>query len=230
MVAGGPVVGSGLRIGIAMDEAFGFYYPGDLDALLREGAELVPFSPINDQCLPEVDGIFVGGGFPEVRMQELEANSAMRAAVLEYVEAGRPLYAECGGLMYLARSLTWGGKSCRMVGVVPADAVMHQRPQGRGYVRLRETGKFPWGGGVDREISIAAHEFHYSSLENLAPDPIYAFEVLRGTGIDGAHDGIVYKNMLANYTHLRHVRGFPWTRKFLQHVRSVAGQRQLKPA
>ena len=213
--------GAGLRIGIAMDDAFGFYYPGDLQSLEREGAELVPFSPIRDQRLPEVDGVFIGGGFPEVRMEELEANDAMRRAVRAYVEGGGVLYAECGGLMYLARSLTWGEKSCKMAGVVQADAVMYQRPQGRGYVRLRETGDFPWDGGGDREIEIPAHEFHYSCLENLPADPIYAFEVVRGTGIDGAHDGIIYKNMLANYTHLRDVRGYPWTRKFLAHVRRV---------
>ncbi len=210
---------SGLRIGVAMDESFGFYYPGDLESLELEGAELVPFSPIRDGRLPDVDGIFIGGGFPEVRMQELEANTSMRR---EYVEEGRPLYAECGGLMYLSRSLTWGEKRCQMVGIVRADAVMYERPQGRGYVRLRETGNFPWGGADGREIEIPAHEFHYSRLENLAPDPIYAFEVVRGTGIDGTHDGILYKNMLANYTHLRDVLGYRWTRKYLSHVRRVA--------
>jgi len=227
MKVAGQAIGRGLRIGIAMDEAFGFYYPGDLDALEREGAELVPFSPMNDQVLPVVEGIFIGGGFPEVRMQELEANVAMRAAVREYVEAGRPLYAECGGLMYLARSLSWGEKSCKMVGVVEADAVMYPRPQGRGYVRLQQTEEYPWGESDGLE-EIAAHEFHYSRLENLPPDPIYAFKVLRGTGIDGDHDGILYKNMLANYTHLRHVQGYPWTRKFLEHVRRVAEQTRHK--
>lgn len=215
------VQGSGLRIGVAMDQSFGFYYPGDLESLKQEGAELVPFSPIRDGRLPDVDGIFIGGGFPEVRMQELEANTSMRQAVSEYVESGRPLYAECGGLMYLSRSLTWGEERCEMVGVIRADAVMYERPQGRGYVRLRETANFPWGRVGDREVEIAAHEFHYSRLENLASDPIYAFEVLRGTGIDGTHDGILYKNMLANYAHLRDVQGYRWTRKFLSHVRRV---------
>jgi cobyrinic acid a,c-diamide synthase len=215
----GERVRSRLRIGIARDEAFGFYYPGDLQALARE-ADLVPFSPMGDRSLPAVDGLFIGGGFPELRMAELEANLGMRGAIRDYVEAGGPLYAECGGLMYLSRSIAWQGKRAKMVGLVPADAVMYERPQGRGYVRLRHAGDFPWpvvsGTGQD----VPAHEFHYSRLENLAPDQTYAFEVLRGSGIDGAHDGLVYKNMLASYTHLRDVQAYPWTRMFLDHVRA----------
>ncbi len=208
-----------LRIGIARDEAFGFYYPGDLQAL-SEQAELVPLSPLHDRGLPEIDGLFIGGGFPETRMEQLEANQLMRAAIRDYVEAGGPLYAECGGLMYLTRSIAWRGKSCKMVGVVPADTVMYERPQGRGYVRLQHRAGFPWPAveGVGQDI--AAHEFHYSRLENMAPDQTYAFQVRRGTGIDGTNDGLVYKNMLASYTHLRHVRAYPWTRMFLDHVKA----------
>jgi cobyrinic acid a,c-diamide synthase len=208
-----------LRIGVAMDAAFGFYYPGDLEALERYGAQLVPFSPMKDQTLPSVDGLFIGGGFPEVCMEALEANATMRQAVADYVEQGRPMYAECGGLMYLARSLSWKGKTCRMVGVIPADVMMYERPQGRGYVRLRETAACPWAEGRKPALEIAAHEFHYSRLENLAPGQTFAFEVLRGEGIDGAHDGILYKNLLAGYTHLRDVASHHWTARFLDQVR-----------
>jgi cobyrinic acid a,c-diamide synthase len=214
-----PSPGPRVRIGVAMDEAFGFYYPGDLESMQREGAQLVSFSPIKDRELPEVDGIFIGGGFPETRMRELEANEAMRHAVRDFVERGGTLYAECGGLMYLARSINWQGNSCKMVGLVPADAVMNERPQGRGYVRLRRREHFPWPVAPGDAEGIAAHEFHYSGLENLAPAQTFAFEVLRGSGIDGSNDGIVYKRMLANYTHLRHVAGSPWTRWFVQQVR-----------
>jgi cobyrinic acid a,c-diamide synthase len=215
------VTGERMRIGIAMDEAFGFYYAGDLEAFEREGAELVPFSPITDAQLPRVDGIFIGGGFPEMRMQELENNIVLRQALREYVESGRPLYAECGGLMYLARSLTWETKTCKMVGVVPGDAIMYRRPQGRGYVRLRETEQFPWPGLGISGTDLAAHEFHYSRLENLTPDQTYAYRVLRGAGIDGQHDGIVYKNMLASYAHMRDVEGYRWVRRFLDYVRRI---------
>ena len=212
-----------LRIGIARDAAFGFYYAGDLDALRHGGAELVPFDTLSDRDLPDVDGLFIGGGFPETRMAALEANARLRVAIRLQVERGMPVYAECGGLMYLARSLTWRGETCKMVGVLPADVVMHERPQGRGYVRLRETGNSPWPDPPVQELR--AHEFHYSSLENLDAGLTYAYEVLRGTGIDGEHDGIVYRNLLASYTHLRDVGGNRWTRRFLDHVRRCTSGR-----
>lgn len=210
-----------VRIGYPRDRAFGFYYPDDLTALEAQGAELVPFDALRDAHLPQVDGLFIGGGFPEIAMEELAANDSMRAEIHRFIEEGGPAYAECGGLMYLARLLRWKGKSYPMVGIIPGDAVMHERPQGRGYVRLHETGQMPWPNTTDREKEIPAHEFHYSSLENLDPGIIYAYEVARGTGVDGRHDGIVYKNLLANYTHLRNVGDNHWTSRFLAHVRRV---------
>jgi cobyrinic acid a,c-diamide synthase len=209
-----------VRIGIAQDEAFGFYYPGDLEALRRAGAELVPFDTLRDARLPDVDGLFIGGGFPEARMAELEANAPLREAVASFIAVGGPAYAECGGLMYLARSIAWQGKVCRMVGVIPADVVMCERPQGRGYVRLRETGEGPWPSLEDGPAEIAAHEFHYSRLENVAPGQRYAYHVLRGHGIDGSRDGLVHKNLLASYTHLRDAGGNHWTRRFVAHVQA----------
>ncbi len=214
-----------IRIGYARDRAFGFYYPGDLQALRDGGAELLPIDTLHDPALPQLDGIFLGGGFPEMVMEQLEDNATLRADLLGYIESGGPVYAECGGLMYLARTMTWKEKTFSMVGALPGDVVMHERPQGRGYVRLRETGNGPWPAEAEGPIEIAAHEFHYSALENLDHDLVYAYEVLRGTGIDGSHDGIVYKNLLANYTHIRDVAGNHWTKRFLAHVRSVkAGQ------
>lgn len=214
----------GIRIGYARDRAFGFYYPDDLQALEAEGAELIPFDTLKDERLPEVDGLFLGGGFPEIAMEALEANSSLRREIRRFIEEGGPVYAECGGLMYLARSISWKGNSCKMVGVIPADAVMHERPQGRGYVRLRETGNGPWPAATGEEKEIPAHEFHYSALENLSGDITYAYEVLRGVGVDGKHDGIVYKNMLANYTHMRAVGDNHWTSRFLAHVRNTGNK------
>ncbi len=210
-----------VRIGYARDRAFGFYYPGDLQALRDGGAELLPIDTLHDPALPQLDGIFLGGGFPEMVMEQLEANATLRADLLGYIESGGPVYAECGGLMYLARTMTWKEKTFSMVGALPGDVVMHERPQGRGYVRLRETGNGPWPAEAEGPIEIAAHEFHYSALENLDCDLEYAYEVLRGTGIDGSHDGIVYKNLLANYTHIRDVAGNHWTKRLLAHVRGV---------
>jgi len=205
--------GTGLRIGIARDAAFGFYYPGDLDALREAGAELVPFDALRDKRLPDVDALFIGGGFPETHMDALAANGAMRAAVRGAIESGMPAYAECGGLMYLARSIEWNGRRAEMAGVLPADIVMHARPVGRGYVHLRETGRGPWP--ARPSTLIRAHEFHYSSVENLAPGLEFAYDVERGHGIDGRRDGIVYKNLLASYAHLRDVAGHHWAARFV---------------
>jgi cobyrinic acid a,c-diamide synthase len=211
--------GTPLRLGIARDAAFGFYYPGDLDALRAAGAELVPFDALRDKRLPSVDALFIGGGFPETHMDALAANAELRAAVRDAIEAGMPAYAECGGLMYLARTLEWNGRRAEMAGVLPADIVMHARPVGRGYVHLRETGRGPWPA---RAALIRAHEFHYSSVENLAPGLAFAYDVERGHGIDGRHDGIVYKNLLASYAHLRDVAEHHWAARFVEFAATAA--------
>ncbi|MEW8506205.1 MAG: cobyrinate a,c-diamide synthase [Candidatus Thiodiazotropha sp.] len=210
-----------LRIAIARDRAFGFYYPDDLDRFRALGVELLEIDTLNDKELPEIDGLFLGGGFPETAMEALEANRSMRNAITAYVEQGGPLYAECGGLIYLTRSLTWGAKKCRMVGVIPADTRMYEKPQGRGYVRLRDSGRGPWpqlrDGSSDRVIH--AHEFHYSSLESLNCDENdFVYRVERGFGINGEFDGYTYKNMLASYTHMRNVGGNNWVERFVAHV------------
>ena len=215
--AGGPPV----RIGIARDAAFGFYYPGDLDALRSAGAELVNFDALHAEHLPQVDGVFIGGGFPETHMEALAANTSLRRELHDAIEAGLPAYAECGGLMYLARGIEWNGRRAGMVGVIPADIVMHSRPVGRGYVNLRETGRSLWPRPPAPQAPlIHAHEFHYSSVENLAPGAEFAYEVERGHGIDGRHDGIVHKNLLASFAHLRDVTSNPWARRFVDFVRS----------
>jgi cobyrinic acid a,c-diamide synthase len=115
-----------------------------------------------------------------------------------------------------------------MVGSIPGDAVMHRRPQGRGYVRLRETAALPWPGG-DAAGEIAAHEFHYSSLDDLAPPAAYGFEVLRGAGIDGRNDGYLYRNLVACYTHQRTTRRNRWTERFLRFVASCESRRIPAP-
>ncbi|HYA36888.1 MAG TPA: cobyrinate a,c-diamide synthase [Candidatus Methylomirabilis sp.] len=212
--------GNSIRLGVARDAAFTFYYPGDLEALRAAGAELVYIDTLKDPALPPVDALLIGGGFPEVFMQQLEANASLRRDIHQAIEGGMPAYAECGGLMYLSRSLSWDGKRCEMVGVIPGDTVMHKRPMGRGYVLLRNTGKGLWPQPPNAPAEVRAHEFHYSSLENLSPGLEYAYEVLRGTGIDGKHDGIVYKNLLGCYTHLRDLEDNHWAERFVNFVRA----------
>jgi cobyrinic acid a,c-diamide synthase len=208
-----------LRIGVAMDRAFGFYYADDLESLRDAGAEIVPVNTLEDARLPAIDGLVIGGGFPEMFMAGLEANAPLRGDIRRAAEGGLPIYAECGGLMYLARSLAWHGQIRQMAGVIPGDVVMHDRPVGRGYVRLRETAAHPWPLAAGAEIR--AHEFHYSSLENMPPDVVFAYEVTRGHGADGRRDGIVVGNVLASYTHLRSVGGNEWARRFVAFVRAV---------
>jgi len=224
-------VGQTLRIGIARDEAFGFYYPGDLEAMQQAGAKLIPVDMLHDHELPDMDGLFIGGGFPESCMEQLQSNRKLRYAIREAIEAGLPSYVECGGLMYLARSLRWKDNSCEMVGVIPGDVVMYARPRGRGYVRLKATSRLPWPHAAETGAEIAAHEFHYSALENLQAPEAYAFEVLRGNGIDGSHDGYVYKNLLACYSHQRTTSTNRWTEHFLNFVADCKSQRSgsLRP-
>jgi len=206
-----------IRIGIARDRAFGFYYAGDLEALESAGAELVPFDTLRDARLPVVDGLFIGGGFPECFAAGLEANASLRGEIRQRAAAGMPMYAECGGLMYLARSISWQGERREMVGAIGADVVMRERPTGRGYVRLETQAGHPWGLAAGGEIR--AHEFHYSSLEELDARTRFAYRVRRGHGIDGEHDGIVAGNVLASYTHLRAVGGCDWPQRFAAFVR-----------
>ncbi|MDE2625385.1 MAG: cobyrinate a,c-diamide synthase [Betaproteobacteria bacterium] len=214
-----PPAGEPVRIGIARDRAFGFYYADDLDALTQAGAVLVPIDTLEDERLPALDGLYIGGGFPERFAAQLAANAPLRGALKAALEGGLPAYAECGGLMYLARSLTVEGKTHPMVGAIPGDVVMHSRPVGRGYVHLSENPGHPWPRPRDPAQEIRAHEFHYSSLENLPPDSRFAYQVKRGHGIDGQHDGLMVHRLLASYTHLRTIGGCAWARRFVAYVR-----------
>ena len=211
-----------VRIGVARDAAFGFYYADDFEAFGAQGAELIFFDTLKDAVLPEVDGLFIGGGFPETHMADLAANVDLVENIAKVAHAGMPIYAECGGLMYLTRSIRWGDACHRMVGVLEADCVMHSKPQGRGLVVLENVDSHPWDLGselVGQSKNIAAHEFHYASLENIDPGLEFAYNVLRGSGIDGAHDGIVWKNILANFCHLRNTSRLNWVSGFVDFVR-----------
>lgn len=215
-----------LRIAIARDAAFGFYYPDDLEKMRQAGVELLPVDCLHDSRLPDaIDGLFIGGGFPETHMQPLAANQALRQAIHQAIEAGLPAYAECGGLMYLCRSLHWRSSQAEMVGIIPADCVMHDKPIGRGYARVQEGAAMPWPQKHDNS-PYPAHEFHYSSLENLPAGLQYAYRLERGCGISQQHDGVVYKNLLASYVHQRDTASNPWTGRFIEFVRQCKQARE----
>lgn len=215
-----------INLGLIRCSAFGFYYPDDLQALEQAGAKLIEIDPCCDTTLPDVDALFIGGGFPETHMQQLEANASIRIAIREAIDQGMPAYAECGGLMYLARSIEWQHEGnlekCDMVGCIDADIIMEIRPQGRGYVQLQETENSLWPGASKKIIN--AHEFHYSrfktSGKNIGKNVKFAYQVKRGTGIDGESDGYIYKNLVANYTHQRNTRNNPWVNRFINFVRT----------
>lgn len=227
------VGGERVRIAIARDTAFGFYYPDDLEAMEAAGAELVAFDTATAPRLPDCDGLFIGGGFPETQAAALARNASLRADIRALIEAGLPAYAECGGLMYLSRSIVWGAESHAMVGVIPGDAVMGGKPQGRGHVRLEETGAGPWPmvDGLGGEgFSIKAHEFHYAGIRGLPDNLQYAYKLLRGDGIDGRRDGIVMHNLLAGFSHQRHTAANPWARRFVAFVRACKAKRDRAQA
>lgn len=207
---------SNLTISIAKDQAFGFYYQDDLDAFKSLGIKIEYFDTLKANKLPKCDGLFIGGGFPEMQLESLSSNQSLLDNIKLKTEQGLPIYAECGGLMYLSRKITHQGKSHKMVGVIQADCVMTSQPIGRGYVQLIPTGKHPWDGVASM---IYAHEFHYSKLENIDPKTHYAYKILRGVGVDNQHDGILTHNLLATYTHLRSVGGNRWVEQFVNFVK-----------
>jgi cobyrinic acid a,c-diamide synthase len=219
-----------LRIAIARDAAFNFYYQDDLEAFARAGAALVPFDTLNDARLPDADGLFIGGGFPETHLSALAGNRSLLDDIRQSLAAGMPAYAECGGLMYLAQSIRWQGDAFSMVGTVPGDIVVEDRPQGRGYVVLEETGNSLWpaasgqpGASAGR---IPAHEFHYARLTLLTDTPVYTHKVVRGYGIDGQHDGMIIGNLMTGFTHQRNTAANPWVNRFVAFVREQSDYRK----
>ena len=220
--------GTPIRVAIARDAAFGFYYTDDLDALVAAGAELKPFDTLRDTQLPPCDALFIGGGFPESFLDELFANTALRSNIRTAIENGLPAYAECGGLMYLAQSITWQGKTRAMVGAIAGDIHMQEKPVGRGYVIIEPTSAHPWCRQKSRSASadfchpLHAHEFHYSEIRGLPADTRYAYTVQRGHGVDGTNDGILRHNLLASYTHLRDTVGCRWPARFIQYARDCS--------
>jgi cobyrinic acid a,c-diamide synthase len=188
-----------VRIGIAYDPAFCFYYPENLELLEAEGAEIVKFSPLEDQALPDVGLLYLGGGYPELHGEGLARNATVRQAVRSFAERGGTIYAECGGMMYLMQAIRdFDGKSHEMVGLFPAEAVMRKPGLTLGYrtVELSQPCILGEPGVIAR-----GHEFHYSVLEPRGPLH-YACALTDAQGKPKGQDGLVMGNTLALYTHL----------------------------
>ncbi len=211
-----PVDQYNVTVAYAKDEAFGFYYTDDLETFTALGATLVPFNTLNDSQLPAADALFIGGGFPEKRLQQLERNSALRENIFNALNRGLPAYAECGGLMYLSKAIHYQNESAAMVGFINADCKMTAKPQGRGYIQFTENEYCMWPNTSGQSIN--AHEFHYSYLEGLESTNQFTYDVTRGHGMYQQQDGLRIKNMLACYAHQRHTRQNPWIERFLKFV------------
>jgi cobyrinic acid a,c-diamide synthase len=194
------------KIGYFQSPAFTFYYPENLEAIESGGALLSPIDPINCRELPELDALYIGGGFPETHAAMLSANAGFLASVARAAENGLPIWAECGGLIFLCRSVVWNGTRYPMAGVFPADIALDSRPVGHGYeeVLVDQPNPFIRTGSVLR-----GHEFHYSRLEKAAPMET-AFEVQRGTGLGDGRDGLIFKNTLASYLHVHALGSSEW--------------------
>lgn len=203
--AAAAVVGDAVRIGYFRDTAFTFYYPENLEGLEGLGAELVPLSSLETRALPAIDALYIGGGFPETHAARIAGNRDLFAALRSAVGKGLPVYAECGGLIYLSRRLRWQGREHQMAGILPVDVELGERPAGHGYQRVAVDAANPFFAVGDE---LTGHEFHYSRVVGHDGDLRSAFAVRRGTGAVAGRDGLLSGNVLATYLHL-HARGAP---------------------
>jgi len=205
-------------IGILKDSAFQFYYPENLEALEAEGAKLVFASPLKDKRLPRVDALYIGGGFPETHARELAANAAFRNQLKSLADDGLPIYAECGGLMYLGERLDLKEGDFSMAGVLPVVFGFSKRPQGHGYTIVRVDRENPY---YARGTTLLGHEFHYSSVKSWKGTPQnLAFSMQRGSGFFEGRDGVCINNVLATYTHI-HALGTPtWAAALVRQARA----------
>jgi cobyrinic acid a,c-diamide synthase len=195
-----------VRIGVIRDSAFQFYYPENLDSLAELGAEIVYVSPLKDATLPELDALYIGGGFPETHAEQLAENTQFNSQLKGLAENGFPIYAECGGLMYLGERLVLRDGSYHMVGILPVTFDFYKRPQGHGYTIVEVAADNPY---YEVGTIIKGHEFHYSRVSKWDETrSALVFRMRRGAGIETGRDGILYKNVLATYTHV-HALGTP---------------------
>ncbi|MCV0400334.1 MAG: cobyrinate a,c-diamide synthase [Nitrosarchaeum sp.] len=187
-----------VTIAVALDNSFNFYYHDNLESLRRNGANLKFFSPIKDKKIPNCDGIYIGGGFPEVLGDSLEKNTIMRRSIKKLSEENMPIYAECGGLMYLTKSIDYGTKKYKMTGLFDAETKMTKKMK-LNYTKGRILSKNILS---DKSHLLRGHEFHYSELSSVSSDLKFGIELETGEGIKNNKDGIVLYNTLASYGHL----------------------------
>jgi len=198
-------------IAVALDNSFNFYYRDNLEILREEGAKLKFFSPTTDRNLPKSDGIYIGGGFPEILGESLERNQSMRTQIKQFSEENYPIYGECGGLMYLTKSIDYGKNKHKMVGIFDAETKMTKK------MKLNYTKGIMLSKNIltNKKQIFQGHEFHYSKLSSISSDSKFAYELKIGEGIKNHLDGMIEYNTLASYGHL-YFRSSDYAKTFVE--------------
>jgi cobyrinic acid a,c-diamide synthase len=212
-----------VRVGVVRDSAFTFYYPENLEGLERLGAEVIPVNALEDPGLPPLDALYIGGGYPETHAAALAANASFRRAVRRAIEAGLPVIAECGGLIYLGEALVTDGVAHPMLGIFPVTYELGTRPWGHGYacVEVERANPFFAVG-----TALRGHEFRYSFVREARTEELHlAFRMRRGTGFDGGRDGLTYKNVLASFCHFHAAGTGEWAGAVVRQARLHAERR-----
>ncbi len=208
-----------VRIGYFKDSVFTFYYPENLEALQAHGAKLVPVSSLTDSKLPEIDALYIGGGFPETHAQQLSLNQSLMESVKAAANRNLPIYAECGGLIYLCRSLKWKDQAFSMAGVFPLDLEMSVKPVGHGYTKGTVDTDGPY---FKAGMVIKGHEFHYSGVIPGQDEITSCIEMKKGVGLGSKRDGLLFKNSMASYMHI-HASGVPeWAEAMVNKAKAYA--------
>lgn len=217
-----------VRIGVFRDAAFQFYYPENLEALTREGARLIEISPLRDPELGEVDALYIGGGFPETLAPVLSRNTAFLDSLRRSIDMGLPVYAECGGAVFLGEKLLVDQQQYAMAGALPVVFAFGSKPQGHGYAILETVQDNPF---FSVGQALRGHEFHYTYMQSSTADDLtFAFRVLRGYGFDGERDGLCHHNVLASYTHLHALGVESWAPAIVRaatRFKAQAGRQRL---
>ncbi len=207
---------NGLKIGVIRDRVFQFYYEENLEEIKKQGAYIVYINSLEDKTLPDIDALYIGGGFPETHLRELCNNNSLMNSIKNKAESGLPIYAECGGLMYLCKSIVTEEGEWPMTGLFPFRLKMFKKPQAHGYVIVKVDEENPF---YERGVELRGHEFHYSKVieyDNLLP---LSFQMLRGEGIAGNRDGVCYKNVLGTYVHVHALGCSEWVRGILKRAK-----------
>ena len=217
---------AGVKIGYFKDNAFSFYYPENLEILSSKGAELIPISSTHNAYFEVLDALYIGGGFPEMNLNNLSSNKGMISEIKKLAEDGLPIYAECGGLMYLAKEIIWKERKYSLSGVLPLTINMCSKPQGHGYCEMIVDNENPF---YEVGTLIRGHEFHYSKICEYDPAIKSCLTISRGQGCFHERDGLTYKNVFASYLHVHALATPEWADGMIKCARNYQSLKMALP-